>query len=149
MSDSSFQLNSYSVGPDKLLVLFRNAGKGKTTRNRQLPPSLEKSFNGYMVCLNAVAFNAARELGIDLEGLDISISGALKFPIDANNWESGYKSLHILLTPETKADVVTLTQWLQVVEKRCPVHQIISATVPVVVSVKKNFHQQPSSFSVN
>ena len=51
--------------------------------------------------------------------------------------EQDFQSIQINLNPETEADIVTLSQWLKIVEDRCPVKDNLRNETPVRLSVEK------------
>ena len=55
----------------------------------------------------------------------------------SNHERAGFQSIQINLNPETEADIVTLSQWLKIVEDRCPVKDNLRNETPVRLSVEK------------
>ena len=82
----------------------------------------------------------AKELGFVISKLNIDISGEInpdKLLGISNHERAGFQSIQINLNPETEADIVTLSQWLKIVEDRCPVKDNLRNETPVRLSVEK------------
>ena len=95
---------------------------------------------GLAGCINVVGHLVAKELGFVISKLNIDISGEInpdKLLGISNHERAGFQSIQINLNPETEADVVTLSQWLKIVEDRCPVKDNLRNETPVRLSVEK------------
>ena len=95
---------------------------------------------GLAGCINVVGHLVAKELGFVISKLNIDISGEIKpdklLGISTHE-RAGFQSIQINLNPETEADIVTLSQWLKIVEDRCPVKDNLRNETPVRLSVEK------------
>jgi uncharacterized OsmC-like protein len=95
---------------------------------------------GLAGCINVVGHLVAKELGFVISKLNIDISGEInpdKLLGISNHERAGFQSIQINLNPETEADIVTLSQWLKIVEDRCPVKDNLRNETPVRFSVEK------------
>ena len=95
---------------------------------------------GLAGCINVVDHLVAKELGFVISKLNIDISGEInpdKLLGISNHERAGFQSIQINLNPETEADIVTLSQWLKIVEDRCPVKDNLRNETPVRLSVEK------------
>ena len=95
---------------------------------------------GLAGCINVVGHLVAKELGFVISKLNIDISGDInsdKLLGVSSHQRAGFKSIQINLIPETEADIVTLSNWLKMVEARGPVKDNIRNETPVKFSVKK------------
>ena len=95
---------------------------------------------GLAGCINVVGHLVAKELGFVISKLNIDISGEInpdKLLGISNHERAGFQSIQINLNPETEADIVTLSQWLKIVEDRCPVKDNLRNETPVRLSVEK------------
>ena len=95
---------------------------------------------GLAGCINVVGHLFAKELGFVISKLNIDISGEInpdKLLGISNHERAGFQSIQINLNPETEADIVTLSQWLKIVEDRCPVKDNLRNETPVRLSVEK------------
>ena len=95
---------------------------------------------GLAGCINVVGHLVAKELGFVISKLNIDISGEInpdKLLGISTHERAGFQSIQINLNPETEADIVTLSQWLKIVEDRCPVKDNLRNETPVRLSVEK------------
>ena len=95
---------------------------------------------GLAGCINVVGHLVAKELGFVISKLNIDISGEInpdKLLGISNHERAGFQSIQINLNPETEADIVILSQWLKIVEDRCPVKDNLRNETPVRLSVEK------------
>lgn len=95
---------------------------------------------GLAGCINVVGHLVAKELGFVISKLNIDISGEInpdKLLGISNHERAGFQFIQINLNPETEADIVTLSQWLKIVEDRCPVKDNLRNETPVRLSVEK------------
>lgn len=95
---------------------------------------------GLAGCLNVVAHIVAKEQGINLKSLKISVEGDIN-PARllglSNDERAGFQSLRILLTPETDASPEALSAWLETVESRCPVRDNLANITPLEIGIKE------------
>ncbi len=101
---------------------------------------VEDILAGLAGCINVVGHLVAKELGFVISKLNIDISGEInpdKLLGISNHERAGFQSIQINLNPETEADIVTLSQWLKIVEDRCPVKDNLRNETPVRLSVEK------------
>ena len=75
-------------------------------------------------CLNVTGHFVAREMGIEMKGIKVSIEGILnpcKFMGMDSKERSGFQQIIVSLTPLCDVDSDTLKKWKDTVEQRCPV----------------------------
>ena len=87
-------------------------------------------------CLNVVGHLVAKEMGIQLNGLEIALEGDLnpaRFVGKSMEDRAGYKQVRVTMKPDTDADKETLEKWLKTVENRCPVSDNISNPTPLSI----------------
>ncbi len=97
---------------------------------------------GFAGCINVVGHLVAKELGFIIKNLKIEVSGELNPQrLLGTSYEerAGFKSISLNLIPETDANVETLAEWLQIVEKRCPVKDNLQNSTPVKVALEKQY----------
>jgi uncharacterized OsmC-like protein len=96
---------------------------------------------GFAGCLNVVAHLVAREQGIHLRSLQISVEGDIN-PARllglSDQERAGFQSLRILLTPDTDATPEALLKWLETVESRCPVRDNLANKTPLHIGIKQH-----------
>ena len=98
---------------------------------------------GLAGCINVVGHLVAKELGFVISKLNIDISGEInpdKLLGISSHERAGFQSIQINLNPETEADIVILSQWLKIVEDRCPVKDNLRNETPVRLSVEKVYN---------
>ncbi|MEI6679931.1 MAG: OsmC family protein [Mariniphaga sp.] len=94
---------------------------------------------GFAGCLNVVAHIVAREQGINLRSLKISVEGDINpARLLGVSYEAraGFQSLRINLIPDTDATPEALSKWLKEVEERCPVRDNLANITPLQIGIK-------------
>ncbi|WP_343029992.1 OsmC family protein [Alkalibaculum sporogenes] len=89
-------------------------------------------------CLNVVCHVVAKEMGIELNALEIDIQANLNpnnFMGKSDKERSGFKEITVFIKPETSADEILLSKWLKTVENRCPVSDNIMNITPVKIEL--------------
>ena len=89
-------------------------------------------------CLNIVGHAVARELGMNLNGLEIQVEGDLdpaKFMGKPTEERTGYQEVRVALKPDTDADQAALEKWLALLEERCPVSDNLAHETPLKLSL--------------
>jgi len=85
-------------------------------------------------CLNVVGHLVAREMGFNINGLELVLEGDLdpaKFSGKSMDGRAGYSEIRVTMKPNTDADKETLDKWIKAVESRCPVSDNISNPTPL------------------
>ncbi len=103
------------------------------------PNPVEYLLGALAGCLNVVGHLVANEMGFALEKMKIEISGKLdpaKFMGKAETVRAGYQEINVKVEVEADADQKTLTEWLAVVEERCPVSDNIGNKTPLKLEIK-------------
>jgi len=96
---------------------------------------------GLAGCLNVVAHLVAKEQGINLKSLKISVEGDInpaRLLGISNDERAGFQSIRILLVPETDASPEALLKWLETVEGRCPVRDNLANITPLEIGIKEH-----------
>lgn len=143
MPDLKFDITGTSENPTKLNVETRQF---KFVVDE--PPVLGGTDHGanpveYLLgalagCLNVVAHVVAKELELKLDGVTIDIEGNLnpaRFLGQSKEERAGYKGINVKITPDTDADEALVSQWLEVVESRCPVSDNLANPTPVSIAL--------------
>ncbi len=93
---------------------------------------------GFAGCLNVVAHLVAKEQGINLKSLKISVDGDINparlLGLSTDD-RAGFQSLRVHLIPDTDATPVALKKWLETVEDRCPVRDNLANHTPLHLGV--------------
>jgi len=144
MADISFSVKAHSENPTKTVVKARSfqmiidepADLGGTNDGANPVEYLLAALSG---CLNVMCHVVARELNINLRGLEIELAGRLNpdklFGKETSD-RAGYKEIDVVINPDTDADRATLEKWLETVESRCPVSDNLNNPTPVHIKLK-------------
>ena len=88
----------------------------------------------YAGCINVVAHLTARELGINVEKLSISVNGNLnparlfgQSDID----RAGFKQIEVHFSPKTDATQEQINEWVSAIKKRCPINDNLAYPTPL------------------
>lgn len=119
----------------------------RISKNEQLPelegPSpLEYVLAGYAGCINAVGRIVAKEQGLVLKSLQVTISGTLsldKYQGKISYERAGFNTIEVVVKPTTDATLEALQAWLLAVELRCPVQDNLISPTPVSVVLYKEY----------
>ncbi len=101
---------------------------------------LEFLLAGFAGCINVVGDIVAKEMGIELRGMDITIRGKfdpMKFLGQSGEGRAGFQEINMNVKADADADRETLEKWLQEVENRCPVRDNLSNLTPIKVKLSK------------
>jgi uncharacterized OsmC-like protein len=144
MGDIKFRVNAHSENATKTVVKARGfemiidepADLGGTNEG---PNPVEYILAAYSGCINVMAHIVAKEMGFELRGMSINISGTLNpARLFGQSFEerAGYKSIELIMTPDCDVDEITLEKWKEVVCDRCPVSDNLKNETPIVVKLK-------------
>ncbi len=139
-----FRAKAYSENPTKTVVKTRTfemiidepADLGGTNDGANPVEYLLAALSG---CLNVMCHVVAREMNINLRGVEIQLSGKLnpdKLFGKETSERAGYKEINVEISPDTDADRATLEKWLELVESRCPVSDNLNNPTPVKIKLK-------------
>jgi len=88
----------------------------------------------YAGCINVVAHLTAKELGIQIKKLTISVSGNLNpaklFGL-SDEERAGFKHIQVDFSPETDASPEKVEGWIEVIKNRCPINDNLSSPTPL------------------
>ena len=88
----------------------------------------------YAGCINVVAHLTARELGITIKKLGITIEGEINpaklFGI-SDDERAGFKQIDVTFSPVTDAAPDQIKNWIEIINKRCPVNDNLSSPTPL------------------
>lgn len=89
-------------------------------------------------CMNGVAYRVARDMGIDIKGIDIKINATIdtsRLAGEKTDIRPGLKEVNVKICPDADIDEETKIKWLENIEYRCPVNDIISNPTPVYIKL--------------
>jgi uncharacterized OsmC-like protein len=88
----------------------------------------------YAGCINVVAHLTAKELGIKIEKLNISINGDLnpaRLFGKSEEERAGFKQIEVNFSPVTNASADLTDKWIKAIKNRCPINDNLSAPTPL------------------
>ncbi|WP_010664362.1 OsmC family protein [Marinilabilia salmonicolor] len=143
MAKAKFSITGKNDNPTKFVAKARNfeividepENLGGTNAG---PNPVEYILAGYAGCINVMGHIIAKEQGIELNGMEISLEGDLDpdklfgKPTDAR---AGYQEIRLRVKPDSSATPEQLKKWIDEVESRCPVNDNLANTTPVKVEV--------------
>lgn len=144
MSMLTFRAKAHSENPTKTIVKARSfemvidepADLGGTNEGANPVEFLLAALAG---CLNVMCHVVAKEMKIELRGVEITLSGPLnpdKLFGKATSERAGYKEINVKIAPDTDADKATLEKWIGAVESRCPVSDNLANPTPIHLSLQ-------------
>lgn len=91
-------------------------------------------------CLNVTGHEVAKQKGLDLRGMKVSIEGTLNpcaFLGCSFEERAGFQTVDVTIDPDfVQADPAQVQEWIEETEKRCPVTDNIRADTKLSVNVK-------------
>ncbi len=143
MPVAKFFVKAQSENPTKTVIESRNfkmvidepKNLGGTDEG---PNPVEVVLGALAGCLNVVGHLVAREMGIEMKGIQIEIDGDLdpaKFVGKQTKERTGYREIRVSLKADSDADEETLGRWIEKVEERCPVTDNLRNPTPIRVSL--------------
>ncbi|MFA9516264.1 OsmC family protein [Halopenitus sp. H-Gu1] len=102
------------------------------------PNPVEYLLGSWAGCLNVVANLVAQERDITIDSLEISIEGDLDpraFQGVSDEERAGYQEIRVRIDAETDADEEELQEWIEAVERRCPVGDNIQNATPTEIEL--------------
>ena len=88
----------------------------------------------YAGCINVVAHLTARELGIKVEKLKISIQGNInpsRLFGQSFAERAGFKQIDVAFSPVTDATPELTEKWIETIKNRCPINDNLSSPTPL------------------
>jgi uncharacterized OsmC-like protein len=103
------------------------------------PNPVEYELAALVGCMNVMGHIIAREMSIELRGMEIEARGTLnpdKLMGRKTADRAGYKEIVVTVDVDSPAPRARLESWLQKIEERCPVSDNLSRMTPVRLSVR-------------
>ena len=95
----------------------------------------------YAGCINVVAHLTARELGITIKQLDITIEGYINpaklFGLSEEE-RAGFKQIDVQFSPVTDAAPDQIENWIETIKIRCPINDNLSLPTPLTFNYVRN-----------
>ena len=145
MSDLKFKIDAHSANPTKTIVKARGfnliidgpESLGGTNEGANPVEYVLAAFSG---CINVMGHVIAKEMGLDLKGIDITVSGELnpeRFMGTSFKERAGYKNIEVMVNPHCEASPELLNQWIREIEDRCPVSDNLNHETPIAIKIKE------------
>ena len=109
--------------------------------NDQGPNPVEYLLGSYAGCLNVVVHLVAKEEGILINKLNISIEGDLdpaKFIGQPGFNRAGFQNINVTLDIDSNADENTINKIIGIAKNRCPINDNLSNVTQISYTVKKS-----------
>lgn len=136
-SDSQFIVKAQ----DFKIRISNNATNGVS----ETPNPLEYLLAGFAGSVNAIGQIVAKELDMELKSLQVEISGVLEdINEKSKKGRSGFKSIEIIIRPNSSAPLLLLKEWIDIVKIRCPVRDTLLNATPVSMTLIKEYVQTES-----
>lgn len=143
MPNLNFSIKAKSENPTKTIVEARDfkliVDEPQNVGGTDYGPNpVEYVLAALAGCLNVVGHLVAKDMGFEVNGIDIEIDGDLnpaRFMGQDVETRAGYESIRVKLTPNTDADKDTLDKWVEAVEHRCPVSDNLSNATSLEISI--------------
>jgi len=91
-------------------------------------------------CLNFTATTVAREMDVDVDGMDAAVEGDIdysRYKGEETDARAGLQEVRVELTVDADTDEETLEALLVEIEERCPVSDTLADGTDLGVSVEK------------
>jgi len=144
MSDIKFRIKAYSENATKTIVKARKFEFAidepvDLGGNDEAANPVEYLLGAFAGCVNVMGHLVAKEMQMNLEGLEINVSGNLnpaRLFGQSMDERAGYKTIELTLKPKTDASEEVLEKWKEQVADRCPVSDNLKNATEVIVKTK-------------
>src|SRR5690606_7737087 len=92
----------------------------------------------YAGCINVVAHLTAKELGINLKKLSITVDGDInpaRLLGTSDTERAGFQHINVEFNPETDSEPAKITEWVRIIKNRCPINDNLSQSTPMYFKV--------------
>ncbi|NMC57254.1 MAG: OsmC family protein [Eubacteriaceae bacterium] len=138
MAESKITISSINRGPVTTQVDIRGMKVDFYHGSENHISPVEYVLAALAGCMNGVGYRVARDMGIELKGIDIKIDATIdisRLTGEKTDMRAGLKEVNVQICPDIDADEETKKTWLENLEFRCPVNDIISNPTPVNVKL--------------
>jgi uncharacterized OsmC-like protein len=142
MSTKIVSINGYANKNEQFVVKTEKFDIRISKNNQQPelegPSPIEYVLAGYAGCINAVGTLVAKELNIDLKSLQLEVTGTMnlhKYQGKPTSARAGFNNIEVVVKPNADATTEELTNWLSLVEERCPVYDNLFNPTPIQTSL--------------
>lgn len=92
----------------------------------------------YAGCINVVAHLTAKEMGINLKKLSITVDGDInpaRLLGTSDAERAGFSHINVGFHPETDSEPGKIAEWVEVIKSRCPINDNLSQPTPLSFNV--------------
>jgi len=137
MSDSdlsTYELTATRISPKRTEV---DTGEATFVIGKDVNP-VEYFLGSILGCLNSTATMVARDMGIDVDELDLRIESGVNYATyrgEDSDDRPGLQGVEVTMSVAAAADEAELREWLAAVEERCPVTDNVANGTGVAVDL--------------
>ena len=103
------------------------------------PNPIEVLLSSLLGCINVIAYGCAKELGIEMESLELSAVGSFdpaKSKGEETSSRAGVSHIEVTLNPTTEGTPEQLEEWIRMIEERCPIADTLRQGTEVEIGLK-------------
>lgn len=141
ISGSSNNNEQFIVNADNYEIKI---GANSNDSKLNAPSPIEYILAGYAGCINAVGTLVAKELDLNIKSIQVDIKGEInvdKFLGNPTSDRAGFNSIEVFINPESNATDDELSNWLKILESRCPVGDNLKNETPVQLNLVAKFEK--------
>jgi uncharacterized OsmC-like protein len=117
---SDYELTGTRISPQRMHV---DTDDGSFEIGKDVNP-VEYFLGSIVGCLNSTGTMVARDMGIDIEELEVTIEGGVnyaKYKGEESPDRAGLQDVEVAMSVDADADEGELKEWLADIERRCPI----------------------------
>ncbi|ESU21099.1 hypothetical protein FEDK69T_26540 [Flavobacterium enshiense DK69] len=133
--------NQFLVKTNDFNVVISNSVSGEFSEG---PSPTDYLLAGFAGSINAVGLIVAKELGIELQSLEVEIVGELetkKIKGMQTRSRAGFRKIEVVVKPVSEAPLTLLKEWIDTVKERCPLRDNLMNSTPVMLTLLKEYNQ--------
>jgi uncharacterized OsmC-like protein len=138
MAESNIQITALNEGPVTTSVDVRGMKVDFYHGSENHVSPVEYVLAALAGCINGVGYRVAKDMGFELQGITSNIQATLdpsRLMGQSKDERAGLKEVIVSIKPKADVDEETLKKWLENIEDRCPVNDIISNPTPIKVTL--------------
>jgi uncharacterized OsmC-like protein len=131
---STYELVGTRISPKRMEV---DTGDATFEIGRDVNP-VEFFLGSILGCLNSTGTVVARDMGIDIDDLEVRIEGGVNYATyrgEDSEDRPGLQGVEVTMSVASDADETELREWLAAVEERCPVTDNVGNETGVAVDL--------------
>jgi uncharacterized OsmC-like protein len=137
--------NQFLVKTSDLNVVISNSVSSESGEG---PSPIDYLLAGFAGSINAVGLIVAKELGIELQSMEVEIVGELetkKINGIQTRSRAGFRKIDVVVKPISEAPLALLKEWIDTVKERCPLRDNLINSTPVVLTLLKEYNQHDAA----